>query len=167
MRFQNNSIPPATYVMSKKSLWVKKRHSDTARAKAQQWYRRQRGLFRKAAEFCLECESDVLVAVRIWKTGQMYILDSSSRNQWLNTLSNLVCPIKVFFHHPTNINRRRTTLTWFRRRLKISCPSLVCVCRIREAYQLLPYGLESFSSIAVFWKYQNQNGSDLKMKLGG
>lgn len=138
MRFQNNSIPPATYVMSKKSSWVKKRHSDTARAKAQQRHRHKRGLFKKAAEFCLECESDVLVVVRIRKTGQMYILDSSSRNQWLNTLSNLVCPIKVLFHHPTNINRRRTTLIRFRRRLKISCPSLVCVCQIREAHQLLP-----------------------------
>lgn len=77
--------------MSKKASWVKKRRLQTARAKAQQRHRRKRGLFKKAAEFCHECESDVFVAVRVRKTGQMYILDSSSRDQWLSTLSDLVC----------------------------------------------------------------------------
>ncbi|PYH50477.1 uncharacterized protein BO96DRAFT_417055, partial [Aspergillus niger CBS 101883] len=35
----------------------------------------------KAAEFYLECESDVFVAVRIRKAGQIYLLDSSSPSQ--------------------------------------------------------------------------------------
>ena len=96
MRFSNNFVSTEIYVMSKKSSWVKKRHSVTARAKAQQRHRRKKGLFKKAAEFCLECESDVFVAVRVRKTGQMYILDSSSQKQWLNILSNLVCLIKGF-----------------------------------------------------------------------
>ncbi|KAK9607400.1 hypothetical protein V6Z93_000946 [Aspergillus fumigatus] len=75
--------------MSKKSSWVKKRHSDSARAKAQQRHRRKRNLLKKAAEFSLECESDVFLAVRIQTTGQIHIFDSSSETQWLNILSNM------------------------------------------------------------------------------
>ncbi|KAE8386945.1 hypothetical protein BDV23DRAFT_186822 [Aspergillus alliaceus] len=75
--------------MSKKSSWVKKRHSETAQAKAQQRHRRKRGLFKKAAEFWRECESEVFLAVQVRKTGQMHILNSSSRSQWLHTLANL------------------------------------------------------------------------------
>ncbi|RAK94826.1 uncharacterized protein BO80DRAFT_450760 [Aspergillus ibericus CBS 121593] len=75
--------------MSKQSPWVKKRHVETARAKSQQRQRRKKSLFKKAAEFSLECDSDVFVAVRIRKTGQIYYLDSSSLSQWINTLSNL------------------------------------------------------------------------------
>ncbi|PYH50484.1 uncharacterized protein BO96DRAFT_405955 [Aspergillus niger CBS 101883] len=75
--------------MSKQSPCVKKRRAETARAKTQQRQRRRKTLFKKAAEFCLECESDVFVAVRIRKTGQLYLLDSSSPSQWIATLSNL------------------------------------------------------------------------------
>lgn len=81
--------------MSNESSWVKKCHSETAWAKEQQRHRRKKGLFKKAAGSCLECESDVFVAVRVRKTEQMYILDSSSQKQWLNILSNLVCLIRV------------------------------------------------------------------------
>ncbi|KAA8652090.1 uncharacterized protein ATNIH1004_000994 [Aspergillus tanneri] len=75
--------------MPQKSSWLKKRRSESARAKTQQRHRRKRGLFKKAAEFSLECESDVVVAVRIQKTGQIYIFDSASKKKWLNTLSDL------------------------------------------------------------------------------
>ncbi|KAL5333668.1 hypothetical protein BJX70DRAFT_380264 [Aspergillus crustosus] len=75
--------------MPKQSSWVKKRRSETARAKSQQCQRRKSGLFKKAAEFSLECESDVVVAVRIRKTGQTHIFDSSLRKEWLKTLSSL------------------------------------------------------------------------------
>jgi hypothetical protein len=51
--------------MSKKSSWVQKRQSESARAKAQQRLRRRKGLFKKAAEFSMECESDVIAAIRI------------------------------------------------------------------------------------------------------
>ncbi|KAL3410493.1 hypothetical protein V8F44DRAFT_664520 [Aspergillus fumigatus] len=71
------------HTMSKKSSWV-----DSARAKAQRQRRRKRNLLKKAAEFSLECESDVFLAVRIQKTGQIYVFDSSSEIQWLNILSN-------------------------------------------------------------------------------
>lgn len=137
MRFSNNFVSAEIYVMSKSS-WVKKCHLETARAKAQQWHRQKKGLFKKAAEFGLECVSDVFVAVRVWKTGQMYILDSSSQKQWLNILSNLVCCIKGFSHNQTYIFRRHATLIRSRRHWRISCPSLASVCQIGEARQLLP-----------------------------
>lgn len=89
--------------MSNKALFTKKRHSDSARAKTQQRHRRKKGLFKKAAEFCLECESDVFLAIRIHKTGQIYILDSSSQKEWLDTLSNLVR--SVSFSTPHDLHR--------------------------------------------------------------
>ncbi|KAL4931873.1 uncharacterized protein BDV17DRAFT_301493 [Aspergillus undulatus] len=82
--------------MCKESPWVKKRHSESARAKAQQRLRRRKSLFKKAAEFSLECESDVIVAVRIQKSGQIYMFESSAETRLLSTLSNLVGPIRVF-----------------------------------------------------------------------
>lgn len=96
----NNFIRPENSMMPQKSSWTKKHHSQTARAKAQQRHRRKRGLFKKAAEFCCECESDVFMAVRVRNTGQMYILDSSSRSQWLSTLSDLVYSIKFLLYSP-------------------------------------------------------------------
>ena len=74
---------------------VAKRQSESVRAKSQQRYRRKRSLFKKAKEFFLECESDVFVAVRIRKNGQIYIFDSSVQNQWLRDLSNLVHVVLV------------------------------------------------------------------------
>ncbi|KAJ5046208.1 hypothetical protein NUH16_003033 [Penicillium rubens] len=72
-----------------KSSWVKKRRSESSRAKSQQRQRRKSGLFKKAAEFSLECESDVVVAIRIRRTGQTYIFDSSSQEEWLEALPRL------------------------------------------------------------------------------
>lgn len=76
--------------MSREFSPLKKRHSESARAKAQQRYRRKRCLFKKAAEFNLECESDIVVAIRVQKTGQIYIFDSSSQDPWIDAVSNLV-----------------------------------------------------------------------------
>lgn len=83
--------------MSNETSWVKKRQSETARAKVQQRNRRKRSLFKKAKEYVLECDSDVFVAVRVRKNGQMYIFDSSTQNQWLKDLSNLV---QYYMAHP-------------------------------------------------------------------
>ncbi|KAB8219227.1 hypothetical protein BDV33DRAFT_174286, partial [Aspergillus novoparasiticus] len=63
----------------KKSSLSKKRYSESSRAKSQQRQRCKRDLFKKAAEFSLECESDVVVAIRIRKTGQAYLFESSSQ----------------------------------------------------------------------------------------
>jgi hypothetical protein len=75
---------------AKKSSWVKKRRSESSQAKSQQRQRRKSSLFKKAAEFSLECESDVVVAIRNRKTGQSYIFDSSSQEEWLEALPGLV-----------------------------------------------------------------------------
>ncbi|KAE8307942.1 hypothetical protein BDV41DRAFT_25879 [Aspergillus transmontanensis] len=81
----------------KKSSWIKKRYSESSRAKSQQRQRRKSSLFKKAAEFSLECESDVVVAIRIGKAGQAYIFDSSSQEAWLKTLPSLAysCPVPI------------------------------------------------------------------------
>lgn len=76
--------------MSKKSTWIKKRQSESVRAKAQQRTRRKRSLFKKAKEFVLECESDVFVAVRIRESGQMHIFNSYRHNEWSKILAQLV-----------------------------------------------------------------------------
>lgn len=109
--------------MSKKSSWVKKRHSDSARAKAQQRHRRKRNLLKKAAEFSLECESDVFLAVRIQTTGQIHIFDSSSETQWLNILSNMVRPMRACSCSQTYFIRQCATLLRSMRHWRISFPS--------------------------------------------
>ncbi|KAB8257967.1 hypothetical protein BDV32DRAFT_151781 [Aspergillus pseudonomiae] len=73
----------------KKSSWRKKRYSESSRAKSQQRQRRKRDLFKKAAKFSLECESDEVVAMKTRKTSQAYIFDSSSQEEWLKTLPSL------------------------------------------------------------------------------
>lgn len=77
--------------MAQQPQWTKRRRLDTAHAKSKQLYKRKKGLFKKAAEFSLECESDILVALRIPRTGQIYIFDSSARTNWISILSDLVC----------------------------------------------------------------------------
>lgn len=117
-------ISPEIYVMPKKSSWVKKCHSETSQAKAQQQHRRRRGLFKKAVEFCLGCKSNVFVAIWVQNTRQMYILDSSSRSQWLGILSDLVYSISFLSIPKLTLidillsssnpggNRRYHTSTW-------------------------------------------------------
>lgn len=77
--------------MAQQPQWTKRRRLDTAHAKSKQLYKRKKGLFKKAAEFSLECESDILVALRSPKAGQIYIFDSSARTNWISILSDLVC----------------------------------------------------------------------------
>ncbi|KAL4732795.1 hypothetical protein BDV11DRAFT_176401 [Aspergillus similis] len=76
--------------MARRSIWVRKHHPDNAKAESQQLYKRKKTLFKKAAELSSKCAySDVFVAVRNRKTGQVYIFDSSARANWINTISNL------------------------------------------------------------------------------
>lgn len=55
---------------------------DSPRARAQKVRRRRKGLFKKAAEYSINCESDVFVAVRNRQSGQLYIFESSKK-KWL------------------------------------------------------------------------------------
>jgi hypothetical protein len=82
--------------MARKAPWARKRRLETAQAKSHQLYKRRKGIFKKAAEFSLECESDIFVAVRIRKTGQIYIFDSSARADWISTISDLVSWMSSF-----------------------------------------------------------------------
>lgn len=79
----------AYFTMPRKSSWVKKRCSETAKAASQQKNRRKNTIFKRAAEYSLECKADTLVAIQIRKTGEIYVFDSTG-GRWLGTLSRLV-----------------------------------------------------------------------------
>lgn len=90
LTYRQNINSPGNHTMARNSAWARKRRSDTAQAKSQQRYKRKKGIFKKAAEYSLECESDIFVAVRVRKSGQIYIFDSSARADWISTISDLV-----------------------------------------------------------------------------
>ncbi|CEL06337.1 hypothetical protein ASPCAL07443 [Aspergillus calidoustus] len=76
--------------MPRKSSWVKKLHSETAKAASQQKNRRKNTIFKRAAEYSLECKADTLVAIKIRKTGEIYVFDSTG-GTWFGALSRLEC----------------------------------------------------------------------------
>ena len=70
---------------------VKKRRSNTPKAKNQQRCRRRTGLFKKAYEYGVECDADVCVVLRIRKDGQIYTYNSDSSGHWPPPQQDLVC----------------------------------------------------------------------------
>ncbi|KAJ5982687.1 hypothetical protein N7451_012787 [Penicillium sp. IBT 35674x] len=114
---------------SRKLPLVKKRQSDSPRAKAQQRNRRKQSLFKKAKEFVSECESDIFVAVRVRQTGQIYILDSSTNDQWRKDLSNLVFHVAFESCYPRPIRE-----------------SVDCVQQLDESQADQPDGMASLKS---------------------
>ena len=76
--------------MAQKIRLQKRRRSETAQAKTQQKNRLKRSIFKKAAHYSLECESDVFVMVRTRKNGQRYIFNSSVSERWLPSMPELV-----------------------------------------------------------------------------
>ncbi|CAP91152.1 Pc13g00830 [Penicillium rubens Wisconsin 54-1255] len=81
--------------MPRKYSWVKKRRSETAKAASQQKNRRKNTIYKRAAEYSLECKADTLVAIQIRKTGEIYVFDSTG-GRWLGTLSRLVFCTEVW-----------------------------------------------------------------------
>ncbi|KAL4891324.1 hypothetical protein BDV59DRAFT_209012 [Aspergillus ambiguus] len=75
--------------MSPTLLFKKRRQSESAKAKTQQRSKLKKTLLRKAAQYSLECESDVFVMIRIRKSGQRYIFNSSPSEQWLPSMPEL------------------------------------------------------------------------------
>ena len=71
---------------------IKKRRSDTPKAKNQQRCRRRTGLFKKAYEYGVECDADVCVVLRIRKNGQIFTFNSDSSGHWPPPQQELVCP---------------------------------------------------------------------------
>ncbi|THC87139.1 hypothetical protein EYZ11_013416 [Aspergillus tanneri] len=54
------------------------RRSNNSKARRQQHFRRGT-LFRKAFEFCQECNADVSMLVRLKDTSQIYVFNSNDR----------------------------------------------------------------------------------------
>ncbi|KAJ0419234.1 hypothetical protein BJY00DRAFT_302341 [Aspergillus carlsbadensis] len=65
--------------MPRKFSWVKKRHLETTKAASQQKNRRKNTIFKRAAEYSLECKADTLVAIKVRKTGEIYVFDLHRR----------------------------------------------------------------------------------------
>ncbi|OJJ62710.1 hypothetical protein ASPSYDRAFT_660741 [Aspergillus sydowii CBS 593.65] len=57
-------------------------------AASQQKHRRKNTIYKRAAEYSLECKADTLVAIQIRKTGEIYVFDSTG-GRWLGALSRL------------------------------------------------------------------------------
>lgn len=85
IRFLSNPILTKIYAMSKKSSWVKNRHSQTAQAKAQQRHRRKRGPFKRQQNPALNASSIYLYLFRSRILRKIYILDLSSLRQYQHT----------------------------------------------------------------------------------
>ncbi|KAB8213649.1 hypothetical protein BDV33DRAFT_196778 [Aspergillus novoparasiticus] len=75
--------------MPQKPLLKKQRRSESTKAKTQQRNRLKKSLFRKAAKYSIECESDVFVMIRIRKNGQRFTFDSSALDHWLPSMPEL------------------------------------------------------------------------------
>jgi hypothetical protein len=67
---------------------IRHRQSNNQKAKRQQHRRRGDTLFRKAFEFCKECNADVSLMVRLKANGQIYIFNSDG--QWCPSQEDLV-----------------------------------------------------------------------------
>ncbi|OJZ88797.1 hypothetical protein ASPFODRAFT_44524 [Aspergillus luchuensis CBS 106.47] len=75
--------------MPPKPLFKKRRRSESAKAKTQQRSKLKKTLLSKAAQYSIECESDVFVMIRVKRTGQRYIFDSSPSEKWLPCMAEL------------------------------------------------------------------------------
>lgn len=67
---------------------IRHRQSNKPKAKHQQHKRRGDTLFRKAFEYCQECNADVSLVVRLKDNGQIYIFNSD--NRWFPSEEGLV-----------------------------------------------------------------------------
>lgn len=81
--------------------FVRKRRSESTQSKTQQKNRRKDGLFRKAYQYCIECDADVYVILRIRRNGQIYISNSNPTEEWPPSKQQLVCYNSdcTFFSH--------------------------------------------------------------------
>jgi hypothetical protein len=66
-------------MMAAKKKTIGKRKQNTPRAKSQQRTRRRDSLFRKAFEYCCQCDADISLMVRLKHNGQTFVFNSNSR----------------------------------------------------------------------------------------
>jgi hypothetical protein len=78
-----------------KTRKIRHRQSNKPKAKHQQHKRRGDTLFRKAFEFCKECNADVSLMVRLKENGQIYIFNSD--NRWFPSQEGLVGLLPLIF----------------------------------------------------------------------
>jgi hypothetical protein len=78
-----------------KTRKIRHRQSNKPKAKHQQHKRRGDTLFRKAFEFCQECNADVSLMVRLKENGQIYIFNSD--NRWFPSQEGLVGLLPFIF----------------------------------------------------------------------
>jgi hypothetical protein len=78
-----------------KTRKIRHRQSNKPKAKHQQHKRRGDTLFRKAFEFCKECNADVSLMVRLKENGQIYIFNSD--NRWFTSQEGLVGLLPFIF----------------------------------------------------------------------
>jgi hypothetical protein len=67
-----------------------KRQSGSLKAKSQQRGRRRHTIFKKVRQYCVECDADAYLVLRIRQTGQMYTLTSRMTAGWPPSLEHLV-----------------------------------------------------------------------------
>ncbi|KAA8648113.1 uncharacterized protein ATNIH1004_003996 [Aspergillus tanneri] len=67
---------------------IRGRQSNNSKARRQQHYRRGGTLFRKAFEFCQECNADISMLVRLKDSGQIYVFNSNER--WIPSQEELI-----------------------------------------------------------------------------
>ncbi|KAB8070338.1 hypothetical protein BDV29DRAFT_181055 [Aspergillus leporis] len=79
--------------MAAKKRTIGKRKLSTPRAIGQQRSRRRDSMFRKAFEYCCECDADIFLMIRLKHNGQTFIFNSDSN--WP------VVQEDVFLQYPT------------------------------------------------------------------
>ncbi|GLA44615.1 hypothetical protein AnigIFM63309_004379 [Aspergillus niger] len=75
--------------MSRIAPFKKRRRSESSKAKTQQRSKLKKTLIRKAAQYSIECDSDVFVMIRVKRSGQRYIFNSSPSENWLPSMPEL------------------------------------------------------------------------------
>jgi hypothetical protein len=65
--------------MVSKNRIIRKWKLNTPRPKCQQGSRRRDSLFRKAFEYCCECDADIFLMARLKHNGQIFVFNSDSR----------------------------------------------------------------------------------------
>jgi hypothetical protein len=68
--------------MHRKVQFVRNRRSENPRSKSQQISRRRKTLFKKAFEYCINCNSDLYMIIRTRQNRKIYTLNSTSRGDW-------------------------------------------------------------------------------------
>ncbi|OJJ65718.1 hypothetical protein ASPBRDRAFT_49535 [Aspergillus brasiliensis CBS 101740] len=69
--------------------------------------RLKKSVFRKAAQYSLECESDVFVMIRTRRNGQRFVFNSSVSERWLPSMQELVSGDRSVLQSHCNLNEDR------------------------------------------------------------